>query len=149
MSPPPSSLVEITEALRIPEDELSFVTSRSSGPGGQNVNKVETRVTLLLDVAGSPSLDAAQKERIREELATRINKEGVLRVSVQRHRTQAENRREAVERLRSLLADALSEDPERRPTRVPRSARRYRREDKRRRAQLKRLRSVPRDWNGA
>lgn len=136
-------MIEIDDHLTIPEAELDFITSRSSGPGGQNVNKVETRVTLLFDVEGSPSLDEEQKERIRSELATRINKEGVLRVSVQRHRSQVDNRKEAVERFAAILAQALDEDPERRATKVPRSSRRRRLDNKKHRGRVKELRQTP------
>lgn len=127
----------------IPEKELTFTTGPSSGPGGQNVNKRDTRVTLSFDVAGSPSLTDEQRQHIAEALSTRINKAGVLRVSSQRHRSQAANRKAAVERFADLLADALSEDPERRPTRVPKAARRRRLEAKRRRSRVKRRRRAP------
>jgi len=86
-------MVVVSDTLEIPDSELSFVTSRSSGPGGQNVNKVDTRVTLLFDVAQSPSLSEAQRALLLERLPGRINKEGVMRVVSQRHRTQSANRR--------------------------------------------------------
>jgi ribosome-associated protein len=135
--------VEIGEGLEIPEAELSFTTGPSSGPGGQNVNKVETRVTLAFDVAGSRSLSEEQRQRIAERLSTRLTKAGVLRVTSQRHRSQAANRKAAVERFAELLTDALAEDPERRPTRVPPATRRRRLEGKRRRARVKRERRSP------
>ncbi len=132
------------EALAaIAEDELRFTYSRSSGPGGQNVNRVETRVTLLFDVLGSPSLSEGHKRRIASLLATRINKEGILRVVSQRHRTREANRRAARERFEELLAGALKRQRPRRKTRVPRQARRRRLEGKRRRGDLKRLRNRP------
>ena len=124
----------------IAEDELRFTYSRSSGPGGQNVNRVETRVTLLFDVFGSPSLSEGQKRRIASRLATRINKEGILRVVSQRHRTREANRRAARERFEELLTEALRRKPPRRKSRVPRAARRRRLEGKRRRGEVKRLR---------
>lgn len=135
--------LEIEGGPTIPEDELTFKTGPSSGPGGQNVNKRDTRVTLSFDVAGSPSLNDEQRARIAERLSTRITRDGALRVTSQRHRTQAANRKAAVERFAELLADALSEDPERQPTRVPKAARRRRLEGKRRRSRVKRERRSP------
>jgi len=84
--------VRIADGLEIPDDELSFVTSRSGGPGGQNVNKLETRVTVRFDLAQSPSLSDEQRARIAERLATRVTRGGFLQVTSQRHRTQAANR---------------------------------------------------------
>jgi len=139
-------MVRINDEVEVDEGELLFVTSRSSGPGGQNVNKVATRVTLRFDVASSPALSEEQRQLVRERLATRINRDGVLSVTSRRHRTQAGNRRAAQERFAELMADALELDPERRPTQVPRAVRRRRLDDKRRRARLKQGRSrVDRD----
>ena len=135
--------VEIGDGVAIPEAELTFTTGPSSGPGGQNVNKVETRVTLVFDLAGSAALDDEQKRRLAERLGTRLTRRGLLRVSSQRHRTQGANRRAAVERFAELLADALADEPERRPTRPPAAARRRRLESKRRRARVKRERRPP------
>ena len=135
--------VEIEDGPAIPEEELTFTTGPSSGPGGQNVNKVETRVTVAFDVANSPTLTEEQRQRIAERLGSRLTRRGVLRVTSQRHRSQAANRKAAVERFAELLADALSEDPERRPTRVPKAARRRRLEAKRRQSRVKRERRSP------
>ncbi len=137
--------MRIDERLEIDDAELSYATSRSSGPGGQNVNKVETRVTLLFPVETSPSLSEEQKARLGERLATRISKEGVLRVVSQKHRTQAANREAARERFAELLRDALAPVRRRRRTRVPKAVREKRLESKRRRARLKRERRVPSD----
>ena len=133
----------INPRLSIPEREIAFATSTSSGPGGQHVNRVETRVTLLFDLEASESLSAEQRERIRERLATRINKAGVLRVTSQKHRSQAANREAATERFAALLADALEEEPSRKPTRPSRAAKRRRLRKKRRRGEIKRLRKPP------
>ena len=133
--------MQIDAELEIPDHELSWATSRSSGPGGQNVNKVETRVTLLFDLEASPSLDDEQKARIRTRLGGRINRDGVLRVVSQKHRTQAANRETAGERFAELLRGALAIEPPRRKTRTPRVVKRRRLEDKRRRGELKRRRS--------
>lgn len=133
-------MVAIDERLTIPDAELRFEFSRSSGPGGQHVNRVETRVTLLFEVDASRALDAGQKRRIRERLATRINKEGVLRVISQRFRTREANRRAATERFAELLARALAPRRKRVKTRVPAAAERRRLEQKRRQSQIKRRR---------
>lgn len=141
--------IEIRDDLVIPASELEFETSTSSGPGGQNVNKVETRVTLRFDLEGSDSLTDEQKERIRDELATRITKAGVLRVVCQAHRTQAANRKEAVERFRTLVDRALTPEAERKRTKVPRWAKRRRLRKKRRRGEIKKKRGkvdVPPDF---
>jgi ribosome-associated protein len=122
----------------IPAAEVDFEFSRSSGPGGQNVNKLETRVTLLFDVDASNALDEGQKSRVQRRLATRINKEGVLRVASQRFRTREANRRAAIERFAELLAGALAPRRRRVKTRTPAAAKRRRLQQKRRRSEIKR-----------
>ena len=104
-------MIEITRDIQIREEELIFKASRSAGPGGQNVNKLNTRITLFFDVAGCPSLSEQQKRRIFSRLSTRIDKKGLLRVVSQKFRTQKANHHAAVERLRELLAGALKTKP--------------------------------------
>jgi len=134
-------MIEITDNISIREDELIFKASRSSGPGGQNVNKVNTRITLFLDVANCESFSDVQKRRILSRLATRADKNGLVRVASQRFRTQKANRRAAVERLQQLLADALKTRPVRKKTKIPYAAKQRRLEEKRRRSLLKRQRA--------
>jgi ribosome-associated protein len=119
---------------------LRFVFSRSSGPGGQNVNKVSTRVTLLFDVSATTALTPRQRARVMENLATRINSEGVLRVVSSRHRSQAANRQAATARFVALLAEALAVPKPRIETRVPQAAVARRLREKARRSEAKRRR---------
>lgn len=134
-------MIEVNEHLSLGEDEVVFTASHGGGPGGQNVNKVATRVTLWFDLAASPSLDDHQRRLIQGELAGRIGKDGRLRVTSRRHRTQAANRAAVRQRLVELLREALIEKPKRKATRVPRRARRKRLREKRHRSAVKRLRS--------
>lgn len=130
-------MLEITRSLRIPERELRMQRSRSTGPGGQNVNKLETRVTLLFDVAGSTSLTEAQRERVLAVLRTRITKEGILRVTSQRHRTQGANREAATERFVTLLRDALRPVRTRKATKPTRASKTRRLDAKKQRGSIK------------
>ena len=134
-------MIRITKDLSISPDELSFSFSHSSKPGGQNVNKSSTRVTLAFDVANSPSLDERRRRLVLERLATRINKQGILRVVSQRHRTQRANRMAAIDRFVELVAGAVTVRKTRRRTRVPQGVVEARLRAKRRRGRLKRERS--------
>ncbi|MHC4171385.1 MAG: alternative ribosome rescue aminoacyl-tRNA hydrolase ArfB [Planctomycetota bacterium] len=138
-------MIEITNDIFIREDELVFKASRSGGPGGQNINKVNTRVTLFFDVANCESFSDMQKQRILARLATRADKNGVIRVSSQKFRTQKTNRRAAVERLQELLREVLKTRPVRKKTRIPYAVRQRRLEEKRQRSLLKQQRTK-RGW---
>ena len=135
-------MIKINEEIFISEDELYFTASRSSGPGGQNVNKVSTRVTVLFNVANCESFSDKEKLQILQRLATRVNKEGVLRVVSQRFRTQKANREAATERLIELLKFALEKKSVRRKTKVPFRVKQRRLENKKKRGMLKRQRSA-------
>ena len=138
-------MLRINDDLWIDEDDLRFEFARSSGPGGQNVNKVETKVRLLFDLQGCRSLSSEQRTRVQERLATRTTKAGVLHISSQRHRTREANRKATIERFVDLLAEALKEDEPRVRTRAPKKARKRRLESKRRRSQKKAMRARPHD----
>jgi ribosome-associated protein len=134
-------MIEITRDIYIGEDELVFKASRSAGPGGQNVNKLNTRITLLFDVTASRSLSDQQKQQIFSRLSTRIDKNGLLHVASQKFRTQKANRNAAVEKFRSLLAGALKNRPKRKKTRVPFAAKQKRLDEKQKRSRLKKQRA--------
>lgn len=133
-------MIEIRRDIVISDDEIVFTFTRSGGPGGQNVNKVNSRVTLFFDIEKSAALSDYQKRVIRAKLATRISKDGVLRVVSQKYRTQAANKREATERFVELLQKALERKPVRKKTKVPRSAVRKRLNKKKQRGETKKLR---------
>ena len=130
----------ITPSVCIPLSELSFTFSRSSGKGGQHVNKVNSRVTLWFDVTASESLTQDQKQLIRRRLAGRINKQGVLLLDSDRRRSQGANREDAVSRFASLLRDALHVDKTRRRTKPSRGAKKRRLQAKKHRSRLKQQR---------
>ncbi len=141
---PPRS-IEVAPRIAIPVDEIEWSASRGGGPGGQHVNKVSTRVTLVLDVLGSPSLSDDAKRRIGERLASRLTRDGRLQVTCGVHRSQAANRREALERLTTLLRTALRPRRRRVETVVSAAERARRIEAKRQRARTKRERRAPSD----
>ncbi len=139
-------MIRIRDGLAIPESEITFTASRSGGPGGQNVNKVSSRVTLSFDVPASTALSEEQKRKITGRLATRINKDGVLRIVSQKTRSQDMNRNDALERFSDLLRGALTEQRSRIKTRVPAGAKERRIEEKRKRTLIKQKRSK-RGWD--
>ena len=134
-------MIEIKDGIVIREDQLIYKVSRSGGPGGQNVNKVNTRVTLLFDVAGCGSFSDIQKQRILTRLSSRVDKNGIVRVVSQKFRTQQANRQAATERLQQLLIEALETPPVRKKTGIPFSAKERRLEKKRQRGLLKQQRA--------
>jgi ribosome-associated protein len=137
--------LRIGPGLTIPESELSWRFSRSSGPGGQGVNTADSRVELLWDVAGSPSPSPSQRERLLTRLAGRLV-DGVLVITASEHRAQLRNRDAARDRLVALLTEALRPaPPSRRPTKPSRGSKERRLDAKKRRTDVKRLRRPPAD----
>jgi len=126
---------------RIGEEQFTFSFTRSGGPGGQNVNKVNTRVTLSFDLYASTDLTAEERGRILARLGGRITGDGRLRIVSMRHRTQLANRKAAVERFYELLAAALRPRTIRRATKVPRRSRERRLREKKSTAERKRFRA--------
>ena len=132
----------MTATKEVPLREIQIRASRSSGPGGQNVNKVETRIEAEWNVDASAAFSEAEKARIRAFLGRRVAADGTLRVASQRHRSQVMNREAAVERLRALVEDALRPRRARVRTRPSSASKEVRLERKKRRSATKRLRGA-------
>ena len=135
-----AEFIEIMDGLRIPDDEVSFLFARSGGPGGQNVNKVSTRVELLFDIGASRSLDAGEKSILRAALRNRIGSGGVLRIRSDASRSQWKNRQDALRKFTDLLARALQPVKKRASSRPTRASRAERLAAKKRTGVLKRSR---------
>ena len=145
MAAPHRPGLRVTTGLTIPESELSWRFSRSSGPGGQGVNTADSRVELVWDAANSAALSPVQRERVLDRLSGRLVG-GVLTVAASEHRAQLRNRDAARARLATLLAEAVRPPPpDRRPTKPTRGSQRRRLEDKQRRTNIKQLRQRPTD----
>ena len=134
-------MFDLGNNIFLSETDLEFRASRSSGPGGQNVNKVNTRITVFFDVAGFEGFSDYQKKRVLSHLATRASHEGVVHVVSQKFRTQKANKNKATERLVELLREALKPPKIRRKTRIPARVKEKRLADKKKRAKLKQLRT--------
>jgi ribosome-associated protein len=132
--------LQVTPSLVVPESELSWRFSRSSGPGGQSVNTSDSRAELSFDVAGSPSIPEPLRARALQRLSGRLV-DGVLTVTASEHRSQLQNREEAERRLAQLLREAVAAPPKpRRPTRPTKGSKERRLNVKRQRSELKRSR---------
>jgi ribosome-associated protein len=136
-------MLKITSKITLDEDELHFEFVRASGPGGQHVNKAATAVQLRFDVANSPSLPDDVRARLLRLAGSLATQEGVLVIDARRYRSQARNREEARQRLVALIRQAATPPKRRRKTRTPRASKARRRQDKRHRSQVKRLRQRP------
>lgn len=133
-------MIRVTSAIAIDESELHFDFVRSSGPGGQNVNKVSTAVQLRFDAARSPSIPEAVRRRLARVAGRRMTADGVLLITARRHRSQQKNREDAIDRLVSLLKQAAVVPKTRRKTKPTRQSKERRLQDKRRKSQAKKKR---------
>lgn len=133
-------MIRVNAQINLDEREIEEDFVRASGPGGQNVNKLSTAVQLRFNVRESPSLPADIRARLERLAGSRLTRDGVLVIIAQRHRTQARNRQDAVERLIELIRKAAVAPRPRRATKPSRASRERRIESKKRHASLKRLR---------
>ena len=133
-------MIRVTPHIALDERELTESFIRSSGPGGQNVNKLETAVQLRFDVRHSPSLPEGVRARLERLAGRRLTREGVLVINAERYRTQARNRQDARERLADLIRRAAVAPVPRRPTKPSAGVRERRLQGKKHRAAIKGLR---------
>lgn len=138
----PEPLV-INSQIVIPAQELRFTFARSSGPGGQNVNKLNTKANLRWDVAQTTALPASVLSRFRGRYANRLTAEEELVLSSDRHREQARNIRDCLEKLRAMIQSVLARPRQRKPTRPTRGSIEARLKQKRKRSQRKQDRRPP------
>jgi ribosome-associated protein len=145
--PPPPDGVELSPGVRVAESAMRFQYARSSGPGGQNVNKVNTKAELWVPLGAITGLSPAAMQRLRRLAGRRLTSAGEIHIAAHVERSQERNREAVLDRLRHLLTEAQREPKVRRKTKPSRAAKRRRLESKKRRSSIKSGRQAgPADW---
>ncbi len=141
-------MVKISKRFNIPDHEIHFTFSRSSGPGGQNVNKVNTKATLRFNLEATRAFPQEVKKKLRRRLSSRINQKGVITLSSDRFRSQRANREDVLQRFIRLLEEGLKEKPVRKKTTISQAAKERRLRQKHHRAKIKKARKKDflNDW---
>jgi ribosome-associated protein len=141
-------MIEITPLLFLNENEVQMDFVRSSGPGGQNVNKVASAVQIRFDIRNSPSLPDEVKDRLIKLGGKKVSSEGIIVIDARRYRSQDRNRQDAIARLVSLIRKAMEKPKQRKATRPSQAAKKSRLDEKRKRSEAKKVRRfTPADWD--
>lgn len=135
-------MLQISDTIVLDDNDIQLEFIRASGPGGQNVNKVSSAVQLRFNVAGCAALNDAIRERLKKIAGRRMTAEGILIVKAQRHRSQEQNRQDAIDRLKAMIRKAIEVPKVRRPTKPSKASKQRRLATKRRRGELKRQRRM-------